>query len=109
MAFPQYKAITEIKQFGKDDNDYRPKCHAIIFKNAGDMRVKLNDVWVLEPGEETPTISTGHPEVLDYSSYKISFDPSGGGVMPLLNAITITVRPFSLTGTNDGSDACENF
>lgn len=109
MPFPLYQSKTEINQIGKDENDLKPKCHAIIFKNAGDMRVKINDVWILEPGEETPTISTGNPEVIDLSSYKITFDPTGGGTVKLVTYIAIFIRPFNMKGSGGSGSECENF
>jgi hypothetical protein len=104
----RYKSKTTFEEIGKTDNSFVRKCNAIIFKNVGDQRCKINGVWTLEPGEETPTISTGHPEVVDETEYKVVFDPASGGTAPLVVCIYTTVYPITSKGAAN-TDACEKF
>lgn len=104
----KYFNYTDFWQTAENDK-ITPKCSAIIFKNMGDKAAKINGVWRLEPGEETPTISTGNPEVVDMSTYQVSFDESSGGIAPLVIAILIYTMPITSTAAGPGGDACEKF
>jgi hypothetical protein len=101
----KYKMRTFFTQIGSNEK-LNPKCNAIVFKNSGDRVAVINDTWRLEPGDETPTISTGHPDVVDMTEYSISFDVSSGGTGPLVNVIyTQTTSLEKNSITND----CQNF
>lgn len=102
---PRYKSTTYFWQ--TSDNDMiLPMCNGIVFKNSGDQACVINDKWRLEPGDESPTISTGHPEVVDVSEYRIVFDTGSGGIAPLVNAIYTQVMELK---TKKQADACEEF
>lgn len=100
----KYAAKHNFTQIGENTYSFKPKCHAIIFKNVGDMRAKINGTWVLEPGEETPSLSSGHPEVIDLTDYKIIFESDSGGTAPAVNVIYTTLSPYS---NKDAADNCE--
>ena len=107
MKFPAYIATSLFWDTDQNKRNWRPKCHSIIFKNTGDVQVKINDLWVLEPGEETPTISTGHPEVVDMTDYSVSFDPTTSGTAPRVVAVYTQTQP---NGNRNGNTVnCENF
>jgi hypothetical protein len=101
----KYRMKTYFRQFGKNGK-FTPECSAVVFKNAGDQPVRINDTWLLEPGDETPTISTGHPDVVDETEYTFAFVTGGGGTGPLLNVIYTQIRPID---AKSSADACENF
>jgi hypothetical protein len=101
----KYQMKTKFTQFGVNDK-FTPKCSAIVFKNAGDRVAIINDIWRLEPGDETPTISTGHPDVVDMTEYTIAFDVSSGGTGPLVNIMYTETTPIAL---KNGANNCENF
>lgn len=102
----KYRMITKFTQFGSNDRQIF-KCNAVVFKNSGDRVAVINDTWRLEPGDESPTISTGHPDVVDETEYTIAFDASSGGTGPLVNVIYTQTMP--ITSKNGGIQNCENF
>lgn len=102
----QYRSKTHFWQTSVND-DIKPMCTAITFKNTGDQPLRINNVWRLEPGEETPSISTGDPEVVDETTYSVAFDASGGGTAPQCTALYITTNYKTTKG--NGSDACDQF
>ncbi len=101
-----YKNVTRLWQSTTDD-EITPMCTAILFKNTGDRPLKINGGWLLQPGEETPTISTGNPEVIDTTTYTVAFDVSGGGIAPQVTALIITTTSNTSKGVN-GND-CDKF
>jgi hypothetical protein len=102
----KYQMKTYFKQFGKNA-DFKPDggCGAIIFKNTGDQVAKINDVWELQPGDETPTISTGHPDVIDVTQYSVAFDASSGSNASVTAIYTQTV-PITV---KNGAAVCDKF
>jgi hypothetical protein len=94
-AMAKYKMRTFMKQFSRNDKQ-KFNCGAIVFRNVGDMRAKINDVWTLDPGDETPTISTGHPDVIDETEYKVTFTNDIGGTISLVNAIYTQTLPVTV-------------
>lgn len=107
MSFPAYINKTNFWNTAVNARNFRPQCHAIIFKNTGDVRATINDQWILEPGEETPTISTGHPEVIDMTEYRINFEVGSAGVSPKVTAIYLQIAPNQANTT--GTVTCETF
>jgi hypothetical protein len=101
-----YKMITKFTQFGANDKQIF-RCNAVVFKNSGDRVAIINDTWRLDPGDETPTISTGHPDVVDLTEYTIAFDATSGGTAPLVNVIYTQTTPIKTKGS--GVANCENF
>jgi len=103
----KYQMKTYFKPFGKNSN-FKPDggCGAIVFKNTGDMPAIINDVWRLEPGDETPTISTGHPDVVDITEYSVAFDESAGGTSKSVTAIYTQTVPITI---KSGAAHCDQF
>ena len=100
----KYKMKSFFPQFGKNDK-FTPLCNAIVFRNAGEVQVRINDNWVLEPGDETPTISTGFPDVVDETEYTIAFDPTSVNPNRLVNVIYTQIQ---LKEQKSNFKNCEN-
>lgn len=101
----KYKQTTFFRQYG-ENKSITLLCGAIVFKNSGDVAVDINKTWRLEPGDETPTISTGHPDVVDETEYTIAFDPTSAGTIKLVNVIYTQIKPVDPKGK---AGACDNF
>lgn len=97
-----YKGKVRFWQSGKNDK-ITPKCASILFRNTGETRLRINEIWPLEPGEETPPIAMIFPNVIDETEYRITFDP--GGTKPQVTAMILDISP---TNQSNGSDLlCE--
>lgn len=99
----KYKMTTFFRQYG-GNKKFTPHCHAIIFRNNGDVPAIINKNWRLEPGDETPPISTVHPNVVDETEYSIAFDTGGGGTTKLVGVIYTQIIPVE---SKSSGDACE--
>lgn len=82
-----------------------PKCTAILFKNTGDTPANINGLLLIQPGEETPTISTCDPEVVDMTEYRVEFVVGSGGTAPMVVAMYTEVMPIKNSETS--GNACE--